>query len=390
MTMRSYVCGILISTALTILPNELIAADIWPHSSSVLADVKVSRVGGPLAIKTRIGTVDALLVVDTGAESTIVDRAVLPEHLVKSGDVRLEFLNSKVEVPVFPCPDLVVAGIPCPWIKDIPAADLTTLRTVCGESFAGVLGMDFLSRYVVHLDLDNGQMLICNASLAGDPPADAIHLAIAGKRIPMIECKVGLSSVAFKIDTGCLGNGTIETHVAEKLLQEKAAGLTDGKYYVYDLDANNVISKIIKCHSFKLGKAECQGIAFDTHKSNSLGLYMLARMLITFDFTRNVAFVVPSKRMSALDRKCDFGLELAMDDDHEITVKRVTPKSLGDVSGFRAGDRIVAVDGLKVSDMKGVDFIRVFCFPTTDDMSFAVLRFQSTKHLTASGMWQQM
>lgn len=87
---------------------------------------------------------------------------------------------------------------------DPTVADLSNVARGMGQRLDGILGDDFLARYVVELDYRRQRVFLRAPDAAPPPPADAVRMRLA--RTPFILARVAdgprLAQAEFQIDTG--------------------------------------------------------------------------------------------------------------------------------------------------------------------------------------------
>ena len=104
---------------------------------------------------------------------------------------------------VYNAPEATVGSLPL-GVDAVLGVDLKKIREVSGLPIEGVLGMDFLSRYIVHIDFDRGKLLLLKSV-----PKDAgetLPLVSEDGKIPEIDVWVSIErKIRFTIDTGSIG-----------------------------------------------------------------------------------------------------------------------------------------------------------------------------------------
>ena len=112
--------------------------------------------------------------------------------------------GGKVEVKLYDPPEAKLGQTSLGPLDAVAGIDLNSIRQVWGHPIQGILGMDFLGRYVVHIDREKGELLLLksaprNAGVElpiswepGDPPFVPAEIA-PGERI------------RFMVDTGAIG-----------------------------------------------------------------------------------------------------------------------------------------------------------------------------------------
>jgi hypothetical protein len=359
--------------------------EVWSPMSGILARIDVARAGDPLLAKVRVGGAKAQFLIDTGSAFTVLDRTLLPRDALPLRKVEFDRAYPAFKVAIYDCPKLSVEGIDCPWIKHVQAGDLAQVRTMCGGEVGGILGMDVLSRFALHCDLDRKHVLICDSAKVEHLPRGSIPLAISAAGLPVIGCTLGNRDVQCEIDTGGFGNGSLTNGVVREQLRLGTASRGDGLKYTSDVGGNEAVSASIVCHSITCGEVECCNISFRSGETNRIGMYFLARFAFTMDFPKGKAYFVPGKRLKVADRSSAMGMALTMASPNELLVSDVLPDTVAANTGFMRGDKIVQIDHVQIADMHETQLARALYFPATDDVLFGVIRGGKSRRIVVPG-----
>jgi hypothetical protein len=385
MMLRYSIAFLVLTVAIPTIADDDLAVDAWPPASSVLASIEIPRPGDPITVKTRIGRVDTLLLFDTGFTFTVIDRAILPRVATPIRDLAIRQKIPGLTTSVYKCPSFSAEGIDCPWLKEIPAADLSAIREMTGGQWNGVLGMDFISRHVIHLDLDRKLLLICDPKKVGDAPRDGTILTKSAAGIPVVPCLIGKSRVWCEIDFGDFGNGSLTRDAVYEQLGLGTATAMASPIHSVDVGGSETESISIRCHSLECGGVECRDISFPLGAKNQLGLHTLARFVTTLDFVKGTAHFRPSKRVAIADRWHALGLEFAMESPEALKVLEVSPRTIGMQCGFEANDEIVEIDKVPIAKMVPAHLFRALYFPASEDISFGIIRGGKNRQILVPG-----
>ena len=134
-------------------------------SSLVIDRFHVAKNGDCLLVPVRIAEKDHLFVVDTGAAMTAVDTSLPLGQPV--GSVNAIGAQGNVEVMVYNPPKATVGRLSLGPLESVVGKDLSPLRQASGYPIEGVLGMDFLGKYVIYLDMNEGDLFALEVSTEG-------------------------------------------------------------------------------------------------------------------------------------------------------------------------------------------------------------------------------
>ena len=117
-----------------------------------------------------------LFVADTGATGTLFDASIAlgqPLNVISANGG-----EGKVEVKLYHPPEARLGRTSLGPIASVAAMNLNSFRQVSGHAVNGFLGMDFLGRYVVHIDIEKGVLLLLKAV----PAAPALKCPFHGSQ----------------------------------------------------------------------------------------------------------------------------------------------------------------------------------------------------------------
>lgn len=149
------------------------------------------------------------LLVDTGSAFTCLDK----KHEVQLGkaiaqDAIVNVFSSNVETAVYCCPE-IYAGKQQLRLDWTGLGDFSKIGLVTGESFDGVLGMDFLKNHVICLDSNKDAFLICDSIpdwVKQNAHAIPLKKTTDGINIFSIDAEInGMGTVHLLVDSGSEG-----------------------------------------------------------------------------------------------------------------------------------------------------------------------------------------
>src|SRR6266571_1082903 len=152
------VCLVLLSSCAT--------APIWFPDDSIRpsrpADPLLNKGAGRgdnLFVTLRLETGEELLfLVDTGSPCTVLDKSLEPELGKRLGTTKVKWPGGKASGSVYRAPKLYLDRTELLTAPRVLTLDLTPLPLLPGRPVRGILGMDCLRHYCVHLDFESGKM----------------------------------------------------------------------------------------------------------------------------------------------------------------------------------------------------------------------------------------
>ena len=303
---------------------------------------------------------------DTGASITVIDSAYAAtlglatqgelqgQGAGASGSARFAELESiKVEAPngdgvAFRAPKVAVLSIN-PFLAPFFWRDC-----------AGVLGYDFISRFVTQIDYDALTITLRDPqSFTYSGKGASIPFSLAGT-IPAIKMKLdGAYEGDFRVDVG--SSGTVDLHgpfVAKNGLRGKTGKSID---VVGGGFGGTFTSQLTRMKRIELGPyawndpivslsgAEGGALASEDYAGN-IGNMILERFRCTFDYERKTLHLEPGAKYAEPDRFSRAGVQLARVGD-TVTAMQVLPGSPAEKAGLHEGDRVTSVDGKPVQSL---------------------------------------
>ena len=227
---------------------------------------------------------------------------------------------------------------------------------------SGILGFDFLSRFVSRIDYEKSILTLFEPdSASGTAALDAplIHNVFS------LECMVdGLYGGTFLIDTGA-GNSLLQKGFAEKhgLFDDRrkveisimgAGG--DEIAYLTRFDSFEIGDFTIEDPIFALSTAD-RGIGAFTGISGIIGNDILQRFTVTLDYRRQRIGLEKNRFFDNPAAKDRSGILLERDASNRVLIHRIVPGSPADEAGLLPGDLLLSVDQRNVADFDSMEDI---------------------------------
>ena|SRR5579883_1527512 len=296
-----------------------------------------------------------LFALDTGAVITMYD-SELPLGSPKKR-ATIETTSDTRTVEMFDSPNASLGNLNLRAGPLVLASDLTLLRQVSGLEIRGIIGMDFLSKYVVQVDFENGRVRFFHS--APEHAGDRIPVSFQ-RNVPCIEAY--LPSLqrreTFMIDTGSTYFGNMKQELldviarsgkARRIGDALTAGLSgteaDGEWLV---------------KSISVGKFESRDVVMTQTKANLLGLGFWSRFVVTFDFPNGAMYLKKSKRPRPPNDLNMSGLHVLRIGGKTV-VQSVDEGTAAARAGIKPDDVLVTVDGDRADQLSMFALRRRFC-----------------------------
>ncbi len=295
------------------------------------------------------------VVLDSGAGMTVLDRGLAERlKLRPEGELEARGTGGNVGAGLVSGLTLKVAGVE---IGPISAAviDLSDVGRRLGRPLPVILGKELFHALVVDLDYPGSRLRLHDAA--------AFRYEGPGRRVDLLPAEDGHKSLRISIegdepvvvglDTGQGGALSVFRHYADarRLLEGRPVSESRGGGV-----GGATISKLATLRSVSIAGYELRNVpasfqttdvggAFDTKRQEgNLGAGILARFRVLFDYSRSALWLEPGPGLAAPFSKDKTGLDLDWVDG-ALVVEFVAPGSPAAAAGWKAGERVTALDG---------------------------------------------
>jgi hypothetical protein len=357
--------AILIVFSLLPTPNALLRAEESRQQSPIRASFKFDPDDRVLLVPVRVGGKEYPFVLDSGCSVSSFDTS-LKQHLGKPTrtiDALSSSGSATTRMEVYSPSHVTVGNVP---LRCTSAAcfDLARLREVSGYDFSGILGLDFLNEWVVVIDFDQGQIDILSANTMPERDwGECIQVAYKSYEVRYIPAAIGRSrqTAFFALDTGDTGSGNLSGSLFSQLAKSGELRVTGRANAVTFNGA--VRDDMGRLSQLRVGTLENSSLRFmnghgNDVVANHLGLDYLRRFRVVLDFPRERIFLKKGKRFGERDHGTMCGTHLLFTKDG-IVVDSVDEKSPAHAAGVRAKDRLVALCGKPVAQLKSSAVFRL-------------------------------
>jgi PDZ domain/Aspartyl protease len=341
------------------------------HVETVLESFKVHRHGDVLIVPVTFKGKEYQFLVDTGASMTIFDTS-LPLGPVKQR-AEVESAVGPTTISIFAGQQFSVGKLTIDAGDFTPGVDFTKLRAVSGYPIYGMLGMDFLSKYAVQIDFDEGELRL--VKIVGSKTGTPFQLRLNEGKIPTVEVMIqGIpKKVAFDIDTGSV-YCDLEPRLLSQLAKKGECQVV-GQRFSETLKGTST-SRIARGKKMSLGEFAIPGPVFSEASRNRIGLTFLSRFKVTFDFPGGALYLRKGSRFEEPDVWDLSGLHV-LRKQGQIEVDSVDKGSAAAKSEIQAGDKIVRIGDAKADQASLIQFRRL-CGKRNSTLNLTIERQQKT------------
>jgi hypothetical protein len=177
---------------------------------------------------------------DTGATLTVFDKSL--EYLLGEPlniKTETETSTSKMPLSYYNPIDVMLGKLNLKTKLPFLAADLKFAGKVLGREFQGIIGMNFIHKYIWKIDFDEKiiQILSPNFTIVPNSHEALIDIYPTHRLAPVIMIDLMENNVPFVIDTGDTSSGRLTKDMVDQMIMKKK---------VSDVASDNVVSVIYR------------------------------------------------------------------------------------------------------------------------------------------------
>ncbi len=331
------------------------------HSSE---NIPFEFVGNHLFIPVTVAGKQRWWVLDTGAGMTVVDRAFATElGLDLQGDMKGKAVESTVDVQFTVLPPFQIQGIEFDG-QTAAVIDMTDLNRLLEYEVSGILGFDFLSRFVTKVDYAAGLVSFydpASFSYSGSGKRWDIH--IGDGTFTTQATLDGVHTGTWLLDLGASHCSLISQkaqkygYAAKKGVNRQGRGA--GKSYTARLvraDSLSFAGFTVKRPTISYALATVDTVAVQD-ELGALGNTLFRHFVLYVDYAGEHIIVEPGADFEKSFPEDRSGLLVGRTPGRKISVIYVSPGTPAATAGFQEGDIIESLDGSPVDqlgDLMGV------------------------------------
>jgi predicted aspartyl protease len=358
--MHSLKCSAQVSRrVLLLLPLTLLSAIIFRT-----AYAQSHNIDGTFLVDARVDGSAAVLMLDTGAEHSLLDREFahrLDLHPVAYADLQTPYSSENTEVILVPHLDIQsVHGRGLRMMTD----DLAATSRALGVHIDGVLGNDVIRKFTIKLDYSIGSVTFGRISVA--PHGVPIKLRRIGNQY-FLHLNLDGIPLTFLLDTGT-NFSVLSSSGWSRLNQDrKARSVIDG----VRSSGTSAPSKLVCIRRMTIGRSSYENLPMRVQPPTSAGFFsnpdvdgllgsdFLKQFVVSLDLGNDSLYLIPDPNFKAdQDRFTTIGIQFAKDATGFFSVMAVwspTPASQG---RLKIGEQILSVNGLSTIEMTQEDLSR--------------------------------
>ena len=344
---------------LLLLPLTLLSAIIIGTAYAQSHDI-----AGTFLVDARVNGSPAVLMLDTGAEHSLLDREFAQRlDLNPVADADLQTLYSSEHSEVILVPHLDIQSVHSSGLRTM-TDDLTATSRALGVHIDGVLGNDVIRRFTITLDYSVGSVTFGRISVA--PHGVPIKLRRIGNQYFARLSSDGVL-LTFLLDTGTNFSVLSNSGWSRLSRDKKVLSVIDG----VRSSGTSAPSELVCIRQMTIGRTSYENLPMRVQPPTSGGFFsnpdvdgilgsdFLKQFFVSLDLANDSLYLSPDPNFKPdQDRFSTIGIQFAKDPTGFFTVMAVwspTPASQG---GLKIGDQILSVNGLSTIEMTQEDLSR--------------------------------
>lgn len=314
----------------------------------VIAEFAINGQDGPIFVPVVFKGIERNFILDTGASHTVFDVAFRDDL----GDP----LQSKIgltagdpiQATLYHAPEAWVGPLNLKQAETVLCYDHRMLSMIVGKRIDGILGMNFLKRYIVRIDFDNGKLILLDPKTLPSPSwGEVVEIHRHKMGVFLTQVRILDADTAMVIDTGNDSVATLQRQLFD-YVRKAQGGRTATS--LGQTASGTVSSQMIRLQRLTVGSRGYSNVLVDEGNFNMLGLEFLARHIVTLDFPRGRMYLKKGKHFDRVDEADMSGLHL-LKIGGKVTVHSVDKDSPAQKAQIEAHDIILTVNSQSAAEM---------------------------------------
>lgn len=325
--------------------------DATTDLTSVVDRFQVAKDGGPLLLPVVVQKKKYLFVLDTGSCNSCFDKSLcsLLDGPIRTIKMRDSNRDQEATVSVFRSPAATIGKLDMPTGSQVFCFDLRKLSEVNGQEIHGIIGMDFLRKHIIKINLDCGEVSFLRS--VGNNPGQRVPIVFQSNNPHVMLEMRGLAwRERFLVDTGLVGvtSGNLEREPFS-ILSKLGYLLFHDQLYSESI-TGSLSRRCGSVDSISLQNFCHKKLIFNESEKNVLGLNYWSRYIVTFDFPNNVMYLKKSHQFDKPELCDKSGLDIRRRSG-ETVVESVDENSPSATVGIKPQDVLLKVNDVNLSEI---------------------------------------
>ncbi len=330
-------------------------------------DVPVNFIENHIYLSVNISGKERLWVLDCGAGASVIDSSYAIElGLELEGPVKGMGASGTVDFYFVTIPSYTLGGIRFNEQKVVAMNVRHLFQRVLGLDVVGVLGYDFLSRFVTKIDYAHEKISFYHPEkfqYRGN--GKVVDSPLENNMFSLPITVDGTYSGQWILDIGASGEDFHYPYARDhnlldlKGIDVMAAGAAaEFKVRVSEFRTMALDGFTVKNPLIGIPRAEGQGAFSRRSVVGNIGNTFLRHFVLYLDYKNQQVILEKGDNYDKVFPRPKSGLQFVYNRDHEIEVHFVSPNTPADVVGFKKGDIVKKINGIDVQHYDGIIAIR--------------------------------
>lgn len=335
------------------------------HNGDRSENIMARLVGNHLMIPVIVDCKERWWVLDSGAGMSVIAKKFADElGLVMEGDMKGVGAGGTVDISFTKVPAYEIDGISFED-QTLAVMDMVELNRLFGLDIAGILGYDFLSRFVTRVDFANELLSFYDpATFDYSGTGNQVDLHFKEGVFEVEATLDGKLTGTWLFDLGAsavsLGYRVAVDNGYDKLPSQKSIGRGAG---------NQFITQSVRSQRIDFAGYTVNDLRVGFHETGAetsqlgdrlgiLGNNLFRNFVMYIDYANERVIVEEGDKFNQPWPEDNSGLQLAIGENDPVVVIYVSPDSPAEKAGFQEGDVVVEVNGIPVELFDGVLAVR--------------------------------
>jgi hypothetical protein len=326
-----------------------------PGQGVEMARFQITKYGNQIILPVNFKGSEYWFLLDTGSSFTIFDSSFRYDLGEPTGKIIIRTPRNEMTADMYNAPQAMFGEINMKSCAGVLCLDLEQSGYADGKKIKGIIGMNFLRKYMLQIDFDT-DMLYIFMPVQGEQLkwGQSCDLTFPTGGLPHVKGMVFFDiPVEFLVDTGHSGTGSLEEKVFQQILSQKKAKTIEATFITM---GGTIKEREARINDLAIGELRYRDLIFSELDSSILGLEFLARHNVIFDFLNKRMYLEEGRDYRKRDERDMSGLRLVKAYDKTV-VHSVEVGSPAAKAGLKAGDVIIMV-GQKLASQYDIWILR--------------------------------
>ncbi len=348
-------------------PGETQSRDFRFTEGDRSLDIPFEFIENHIYLKIMLDGRETLWVLDSGAGRSVIEKNFAESLGLKlEGQIEGKGAHGTVDVSFTTLPPFSLPGVEFTEQKII-AIDLAGLfQRALDLDVKGILGYDFLSRFVTKIDFANEKLSLYNPeTFKYKGPGTVLETPIQGNMFAVPVTVDGKYTGNWTLDLGAGGSGFHYPFAEKNGLLTRSGVQIMARGAAAKFTETAALFETITIGEFTLHKpilgvpsAKGEGAFASEERIGNLGNTVFRHFTLYLDYHRQQVIFEKGADFETVFPVDGSGLQFERTDTGEIAVVFIAPGMPGEKSGFREGDVITAINGIPMEHFNGIRAIR--------------------------------